>query len=174
MEADDTAPVRFAARHEVLEAEARLIAAALPSVRRVKTDLAQLLGMSYHMFIHYITGQRRLPFDLLAAMQVAGDKVPEAREWCLALARELVGRWGWTLTPPQHHGDVVAQAAAMDRIASDLAAGTMEDLRGDGIISAEEAQRRLPQAHKAAATAQRLVAALTVVASAHDVPGRVQ
>lgn len=167
MEADDTAPVRFATRHEVLEAEARLVASGLSEIRRVKTDLAQLLGMSYHMFIHYITGARRLPLDVIAAMQIAGDKVPEAREWCIAFARALVGRWGWTLTPPDSSGDVVAQAAAAARLAADLAAGTMEDLAGDGIITAAEAFTRLPQAEANLRNAQRLSAALTVLACSH-------
>lgn len=179
MEADETAPVRFAERHEVLEAEARLVAAGLPEIRRVKTDLAQLLGMSYHMFIHYITGARRLPLDVIASMQIAGDKVPEARAWCLSFARELVGRWGWTLTPPDASGDVVTQAAAAARIASDLAAGTMEDLAGDGVITAAEAGRRLPQAREHLENARRLTAALTVLAlgpqstQAKDPKGRV-
>lgn len=168
MEADETAPVRFASRHEVLEAEARLVAAGLPEIRRVKTDLALLVGMSYHMFIHYITGARRLPIDVIAAMQLAGDKVPEAREWCLAFARAMVGRWGWTLTPPDSSGDVVAQAAAAARLASDLAAGTMEDLAGDGIITAAEAGRRLPQARQHLENARRLSAALYVLATSPD------
>jgi hypothetical protein len=171
MEADDTAPTRFAARHEVLESEARLVAAGLPLIRRVKTDLAQLVGMSYHMFIHYITGARRLPLDLLASMQLAGDKVPEAREWCLAFARELVGRWGYTITPPDGDGDVVALVAKGERLASQISAGTLEDLAGDGVIDPGEAARRLPQARAQAANARMLEEALAKVASQVSVKG---
>lgn len=157
-------PDRFATQPEVLDAEARLIAAARPAVRRAMTDLALLLGFGYDLLGKYINGARVMPMDVLAAIQLAGDKVPEAREWCLSFARELVGRWGWTLTPPDASGDVVAQAAAASRMASDLAAGTMEDLEGDGVITSAEAARRLPQAQKILDNARRLTSALTVLA----------
>jgi hypothetical protein len=165
MEADEMRSDRFHAHPEVIDAEARLIAAARPATRRVMTDLAQLLGMSYDLFVKYTTGARVMQFDVLAAMQIAGDKVPEAREWCLSFARELVGRWGWTLTPPRGSGDVVALVAQGDRLASDLAAGTMEDLAGDGIIDPSEAARRLPQARANADNARQIEEALSRVAS---------
>lgn len=169
MESDDVAPVRFASRHEVLETEARLIASGLPLIRRCKTELAQLLGMGYHSFVHYISGQRRLPLDVLAAMSVAGDKVPEARAWCVAFARELVGRWGYTVVPPESTGDVLALVAQGERLASEMAARTIQDLAGDGVIDAEEAARHLPQARANAENARKLEEALVKVASQIDV-----
>lgn len=166
MEADEMRPDRFHAHPEVLEAEAHLISAARSSARRVMTDLAQLLGLGYDLFAKYINGARVMPLDVVAAMQLAGDKVPEAREWCVSFARELVGRWGWTLTPPNGSGEhLIALVAQNDRLASQISAGTLEDLEGDGIIDPSEAARRLPQARAAAANARQLEEALTRVAS---------
>lgn len=164
MEADEMRPDRFNAQPEVLDAEAHLIAAARPKVRRNMTDLAVLLGLGYDLLAKYVNGARVMPMDVLASMQLAGDKVPEAREWCLAFARALVGRWGWTLTPPDTTGDVVTHAAASARSASDLAAGTMEDLAGDGVITPTEADRRLPKALENLENARRLTMALTELA----------
>jgi len=165
MEADEMAPDRFATRPEVTDAEARLIAAARPHVRRVMTDLAVLLAMGYDLLSKYVNGARRMPLDVIAAMQLAGDKVPEARQWCLAFARELVGRWGYTITPPEGTGDVISLVVQGERLASELSAGTMEDLAGDGVIDPSEAARRLPQARKMAETARELEEALCKMAS---------
>jgi len=171
MESDDMFPRRFEARHEVMEAAAQLIAAGLPKIRRVKTELAQLLGMNYQMFINYFTGSRLLVLDVLSAMQVAGDKVPEARAWCIEFARALVGRWGYTITPPEGTGEVVALVQQELRLASEIAAGTMQDQAGDGVIDAAEAARRLPQARELADNARALEEAYARVASQVSVKG---
>lgn len=166
MESDEMRAHRFETRPEVLEAEAHLIAAARPHVRRVTTDLALLLGLGYDLFAKYVSGARQMPFDVIAALALAGDKVPEAREWCLAFARELVGRWGWTLTPPKVGGDLVGLVARTDRLASQIAAGTLQDLAGDGEVDADEAAARLPLVREAVAATRQLEESMARLAAA--------
>lgn len=147
IEADGQRAARFETHthhDEILEAEARLVAAGNPHVRRCGTDLATLLGLGHDAFIKFVSGARLMPMDIVASMQWAGRRVPEAREWCIAFARELVAPFGWTLTPPTVEVDLVVLFADVDNLASQASGRAMHAM-ADGKIDAKEAGEQLPQ-----------------------------
>lgn len=146
IEADGQRAARFEThthRDEILEAEARLVAAGNPHLRRCGTDLATLLGLGHDAFIKFMGGARVMPMDIVASMQWAGRRVPEAKEWCIALARELVAPFGWTLTPPTVEVDLVLLFSDVDNLASQAAGRAMHAM-ADGKIDAKEAGDQLP------------------------------
>jgi len=161
---------------EVLDGEAELVAAGLPHVTRMFTELSVRIGCEYKIFQKYMTGGRGLPLWIAAALREIGKGdvtdvkgLPfAARAWCLAVARALVEPFGYSVSPAPRRGDVVPLIAEVDSMASNLAGNAMRDMSNDGRIDATEATARLPEVHAMLARLQDLEAGL--IAVAHPTP----
>ena len=157
-------------REEIVDIEARLVASGVPIVRRCLTDMALLLGVGYESFVKWMNGSKTLPMDVIAAMKWASRRVPEARDWCVAVARELLPE-GWTITPPPEHRDAVQLVGDVDQGASALAAQTIRAL-ADGHYTAGEAAAQLPAVRELRAQVTALEADLALRAAGVAEGGR--
>jgi len=163
--ARDNQQSRVQAFHpEYLDAAAELVAPMYLELHGCVREVAQLAALDANYLEQQIRGSRSL-LVTIAALRHAGRKMAEPRAAIIGLARALVAPYGLVIDGAPATGNVVQLAAAVDQVASDIAAGMMDDLSGDGVISPQEAMRQLPKARRLALQARALEERLGQVAA---------